>query len=324
MTKQPLVSIIIPTFNRADLIGETLDSIIAQTYQNWECIVVDDGSTDNTEEVLKNYAKQDCRIEFYNRPETLAKSGNSCRNYGFQKSKGELIVFFDSDDVMLNDFLSSRVDLFTDKIKIVFATYTTVDENLNFLKQRVFKTNDILIKDYLFWNFPILTHSALIRKDFLLDKKLFDPFIKRGQETDFYLNILPNLSKEEYSFVEKPSFLYRLHHNTISAKSNYYNPDYIPSQLNIRKKSLLVSEEINDLELAKNSYLHIIMLLFQIIKNKDFKNLTFFYSILKNLAQLSTLQKKEIKVASYILTIIGLTPKKLEYRWINFFNIKKL
>lgn len=53
--KEPLVSIIIPTFNRAHLIGETLDSIIAQTYTHWECIVVDDGSTDNTEEIMTSY-----------------------------------------------------------------------------------------------------------------------------------------------------------------------------------------------------------------------------------------------------------------------------
>lgn len=53
--KEPLVSIIIPTFNRAHLIGETLDSIIAQTYTHWECIVVDDGSTDNTEEIMNSY-----------------------------------------------------------------------------------------------------------------------------------------------------------------------------------------------------------------------------------------------------------------------------
>ncbi|HEY4538836.1 MAG TPA: glycosyltransferase family 2 protein, partial [Faecalibacter sp.] len=111
MTNQPLVSIIIPTFNRADLIGETLDSIIEQNYQNWECIVVDDGSTDNTEEILMRYQIKDNRFSYYKRPKFLLKSGNSCRNYGFEKSSGELIVFFDSDDVMLQDFLSSRINM---------------------------------------------------------------------------------------------------------------------------------------------------------------------------------------------------------------------
>ncbi len=61
----PLVSIIIPTYNRAHLIHETLDSVLAQTYTNWECIVVDDGSSDNTEEVLESYINKDFRFQDY-------------------------------------------------------------------------------------------------------------------------------------------------------------------------------------------------------------------------------------------------------------------
>lgn len=95
-----MISIIIPTFNRAHLIGETLDSIIAQTYQNWECIVVDDCSTDNTEEVLEEYLKKDTRIFFYKKPNDMPKGPSAARNFGFQKSKGEYINFFDSDDLM--------------------------------------------------------------------------------------------------------------------------------------------------------------------------------------------------------------------------------
>ena len=77
-----LVSIIIPTYNREHLIGETLNSIIAQTHTNWECIVVDDGSTDNTEEVLKNYKEKDKRFIFLKRPDNLPKGANTCRNIG--------------------------------------------------------------------------------------------------------------------------------------------------------------------------------------------------------------------------------------------------
>ena len=65
MNNQPLVSIIIPTYNRANLIGETLDSIISQTYKNWECIVVDDGSSDYTNEVMQAYVGGEWRSEFW-------------------------------------------------------------------------------------------------------------------------------------------------------------------------------------------------------------------------------------------------------------------
>src|SRR5690554_568349 len=94
------VSIIIPFYNRAHLIGETLDSIIAQTYTHWECIVVDDGSTDNTEEVVSAYVDKDSRFQFYHRPDTHKPGGNGARNYGFSLSKGEYINWFDSDDLM--------------------------------------------------------------------------------------------------------------------------------------------------------------------------------------------------------------------------------
>lgn len=318
MTEQPLVSIIIPTYNRADLIGETLDSIIDQTYQNWECIVVDDGSIDYTSEILSHYTQKDSRISYHHRPNYLVKSGNSCRNYGFELSKGELVVFFDSDDVMMKDFLSSRIDLFTDKIKIVFATYNTVDENLNIIKQNRFKVEDILIKEYMFWNFPILTHSALIKKEFIINQKLFDPFIKRGQETDFYLNILPDIKNDEFTFVENPTFLYRLHDNTISNKTKIYNPEYMISHIHIWSKALNIGMNVKKNELIKHAYINLILLLFQIIKNKDNKNLIVFDKYLNSISQLSLLQKLEIKLISKLLILIRLTPKKLEYRWVSF------
>lgn len=320
MSNNPLVSIIIPTYNRADLIGETLDSIIAQTYKNWECIVVDDGSSDSTEEVLNFYTTKDSRISYHKRPESLPKSGNSCRNYGYEISTGKYVTFFDSDDVMLPCFLSSRIDLFNENIDIVFATYTTVDENLKFLKQNTFKVEDVLIKEYLFWNFPILTHSALIRKEYLKDKNLFDFKIKRGQETDFYLNILPGLEKHQYLFVDKPSFLYRLHENSITGGTKKYNPSYISSLLSIRYKAIQVGNNLGNDEMVKNSYLHMILLLFQILKNKDFKNLFIFSSLLKNIDALSKKEKTEIIIVSQLLCVIGLTPKKLEKRWITFYS----
>ena len=76
-----MVSIIMPIYNRAHLIIETLNSIKKQTYQNWECLIIDDGSTDNTSEVVINYAAQDTRFKFYTRPETSVKGPSSCRNY---------------------------------------------------------------------------------------------------------------------------------------------------------------------------------------------------------------------------------------------------
>jgi glycosyltransferase involved in cell wall biosynthesis len=100
MSDQPLVSVIIPTYNRAHLIGETLDSVVIQTYENWECIIVDDGSSDNTDEVVGKYVKGDTRFKYYHRPEEHLQGGNGARNYGFKMSQGDYIQWFNSDDLM--------------------------------------------------------------------------------------------------------------------------------------------------------------------------------------------------------------------------------
>lgn len=98
--KKPLISVIIPVFNREELIGETLESVISQTYRNWECIIVDDGSHDNTPDVVSSYSKQDKRIKFFTRPETRKKGASPSRNYGLEKANGNYIQFLDSDDLL--------------------------------------------------------------------------------------------------------------------------------------------------------------------------------------------------------------------------------
>jgi len=108
--RTPLVSIIIPTYNRAHLIRETLDSVLAQTYSNWECIIIDDGSTDETNSLLTKYCAKDSRFQYQHRPNNRPKGANACRNYGFELSKGEYINWFDSDDLMMINKLELQVE----------------------------------------------------------------------------------------------------------------------------------------------------------------------------------------------------------------------
>jgi glycosyltransferase involved in cell wall biosynthesis len=94
-------------YNRATLVGETLDSILAQTYTDWECIVVDDGSTDNSVEVVQKYVDRDSRFKLLIRPDNRIKGAPTCRNIGWENSKGEFIYFFDSDDLLAAEFLKT-------------------------------------------------------------------------------------------------------------------------------------------------------------------------------------------------------------------------
>lgn len=102
-----MISIIIPTYNRAAIIAPTLDSIIAQTYNEWECIVVDDHSTDNTKEVLARYCAQDPRIKFMTN--VRKKGAQGARNTGLHSCSSEWVFFFDSDNILHPDCLEQLV-----------------------------------------------------------------------------------------------------------------------------------------------------------------------------------------------------------------------
>lgn len=109
---QPLVSIIIPIYNREALIKQALNSVIAQTYANWECIVVDDGSTDDTLSVLEIYQNKDARISYCKRLRE-PKGAPTCRNIGLEHAKGDYIIYLDSDDYLLPFCLEHRVHAIT-------------------------------------------------------------------------------------------------------------------------------------------------------------------------------------------------------------------
>lgn len=93
------VTIIMATYNRSHFIKETLKSIQKQTFENWECIIVDDGGTDNTLEIVAPICKQDTRFQFVKRTSDYEKGLPGCRNYGLDLAKGDYIIFFDDDDI---------------------------------------------------------------------------------------------------------------------------------------------------------------------------------------------------------------------------------
>ena len=102
-----LVSVVIPTHNRADLLPRAIDSVLNQTYSNFEIIVVSDGSTDNTEEVVKSYSDKDSRIRFIGY--SPARGGNIARNTGIEAAKGEYVAFLDDDDEWMPEKLKKQI-----------------------------------------------------------------------------------------------------------------------------------------------------------------------------------------------------------------------
>lgn len=221
MPKQPLVSIIIPTFNRAHLIGETLDSVLAQTYSNWECVVVDDGSTDKTDELMESYIQKDKRFKYYQRPKEYLAGGNGARNYGFLMSNGGFIQWFDSDDIMAVDLVEAKMQPFIEKpdIDVVFSAF----ENVNMkgertrIANREFSGN--IINDLVDGLVSFGPLSFMLRRD-KIEKFKYDETLKKNQDLDFFFRFFSSQEALNIVHVNKILYTVRAHKGSMSYASD--------------------------------------------------------------------------------------------------------
>lgn len=219
-----IISIIIPTFNRALLIGETLDSVAAQTYKNWECIIIDDGSSDNTEELLAEYVKKDNRFIYVKRNENYKPGGNGARNYGLDLAQGNYIVFFDSDDLMTEDHLQVKYDLIKSGAYDFGITRTKYFNYTNEFIDRYynFTTKDITRDNYVLQKLNWLTLDVIIKSSVAKSIR-FNENIIIGQEYNYFSKLVCLTAKG--IFLDKTVSLRRYHENskrTTLAKGIHY------------------------------------------------------------------------------------------------------
>lgn len=212
----PLVSIIIPTYNRAHLIDETLDSLLAQTYQSWECIIVDDGSTDTTPDLLEEYIAKDTRFKYYLRPSEHLPGGNGARNYGLKKAKGDYIIFFDSDDIMTADHLDIKMNaLKNTKLDYVIAKtkfFDSLDPWAELMYEGVRK--GITAENFITQQQSWLTPDCCIKRT-LASSVQFCEKIHSGQEFNYFSKLV--LKSINAIFIEEYLTLRRVHEDSIRA-----------------------------------------------------------------------------------------------------------
>lgn len=124
----PLVSVIVPCYNQARFLPETLESVVSQSFQDWECVIINDGSTDNTIDVAQTYSSRDPRFRLVTKPNGGL---SSARNRGLLEAKDKWIQFLDSDDILLPEKLEKQVTLLdlAKKPALSFCDYYFCSEN---------------------------------------------------------------------------------------------------------------------------------------------------------------------------------------------------
>lgn len=187
---QPLVSIIIPTFNRETTIIRAVDSVINQTYKNIEIIIIDDASKDNTVDLLRSkYSDQIILIALQKN-----EGGANCRNIGVKHSNGELICFLDSDDMWLPTKLQKQIDLWynlSNREKFNFFCYTSVTIIKSHTKNKVSpvtEKNTTSLSKYLFCDNNIIQTSTFMFSRELLNKHSFRN-LKKHQDWDLLFSL---------------------------------------------------------------------------------------------------------------------------------------
>ncbi len=205
--QKPLVSVIIPTYNRAHLIGRSIQSVLNQTYLDFEIIVVDDGSTDNTEEVIKVFQEHDKRIRFIRHENN--KGAAASRNTGITAAKGEYIAFQDSDDEWFPQKLEKtlnileahkNIDFIFSYGKIVKAKEIIGDVGKTPGVNRISKKK-LMIKLFTY-NF-IPTQGVIVKKEKIIEVGGFDENIYSASDHELWLRLAPICN---VYFVDKPLF----------------------------------------------------------------------------------------------------------------------
>ncbi|MDT0649587.1 glycosyltransferase family 2 protein [Autumnicola edwardsiae] len=212
---KPTISVIIPTYNRAHIINETLDSVLDQTYANWECLIIDDGSGDNTKDVIKKYLRDE-RFKYFKRPDGREKGACTCRNIGIEKSSGDYIQFLDSDDKLSLNKFEVQLKKLENASPLSFATckwgglkpkwkYPRIYEGLaSYIST---KEPLRLLNRFAKWFTFLPIHAYLIPRILLKKSGEWKNELKINQDGEFFTRVI--LHSSEVIFCKETYVLYR-------------------------------------------------------------------------------------------------------------------
>lgn len=237
----PKVSIIIPCFNQAQYLEDALQSVLDQTHQNWECIIVNDGSFDDTEVVAKHICEKDSRFIYF-----FKENGglSSARNFGIKVAKGEFILTLDADDKYESTFIEKALAVMVtnNKIGVVSSWGIRFDEKQQY---GVFKPTGKSLNDFLFSSAAIGT--SLFRKVCWEDVGGYDENMKKGYEDwEFYIRVCQ--LNWNVHIIEEILFFYRQHTVSMRIEAlNNYDKE-IRKYIFLKHKNLYINNFDNLLE----------------------------------------------------------------------------
>lgn len=208
---EDLISIITPTYNCGKYIGETIESVLRQSYKNWEMIIVDDCSTDNTKQIVENYVNSDSRIKYH----ALKKNSGAAiaRTEAMRLAKGKYIAFLDSDDLWLKNKLERQLS-FMKKNEYAFTctAYEQIDECGNLLN-RTIKSKAKTDYNGILLSCPVGNSTVMYNVEKLGKFKV--PDIRKRNDDALWLQIL---KKEKYIYgMSDVLTQYRIRPNSISS-----------------------------------------------------------------------------------------------------------
>ncbi|WP_342259560.1 glycosyltransferase family 2 protein [Candidatus Tisiphia endosymbiont of Metellina segmentata] len=241
----PIVSVIIPTYNREQFIGEAIRSVLGQSFTNFEVIVVDDGSSDNTKEVIKIF--KDPRVYYYYQEN---KGRASARNYAILLSRGKYITFLDSDDLYISSKLELQVNYLDShpNVSMIYTSANCIDEVGNFLKHRYnASSSGYLYQEIVFFvPLTITLPTVMVRKEVFDHVGYFDEKMHRFEDTDMWRRI-----SKIYEIDAIPIYSCHLRTHKDNELLNQ-DPQVIESALKYYSEKIFHEDNEFDLELRKH------------------------------------------------------------------------
>ena len=206
-----MVSIITPSYNSSRFISQTIESVLSQTYQNWEMIIVDDVSPDDSNDIIEEYIKKDSRIKLIK----LEKNSGPAiaRNKAIKEAQGRYIAFLDSDDLWMPQKLEKQINFMQNNhYELTYTNYETMNEDGNKLDHTIIAPSSLTYKQLLKSN---KIGCLTVTYDTNRIGKIYMPLIKKRQDYGLWLNILKQVDKS-YNINEVLG-TYRIMSNSISS-----------------------------------------------------------------------------------------------------------